>query len=191
MKKHLFSLFLLFFVITVSAQEISRELIKMAKKGDVEAQLTLGKSYIENSQSSKAARWLYDAAKNGNKEAEKLLFSFYSKEFEKYAKEGNVDAQFHLGKYYLENKETEKAAKWFYAATKNGHKEAEQLLFSFYSKELEKYAKEGNVDAQLNLGKCYIAINQEAKAAKWFYTATKSGIRRSVSVGNRRLVVWQ
>ena len=175
MKKHLFSLFLLFFAITVSAQEISRELIKMAKKGDVEAQLTLGKSYIENSQSNKAARWLYDAAKNGNKEAEKLLFSFYSKEFEKYAKEGNVDAQFHLGKYYLENKETEKAAKWFYAATKNGHKEAEQLLFSFYSKELEKYAKEGNVDAQLNLGKCYIAINQEAKAAKWFYTATKSG----------------
>ena len=97
MKKHLFSLFLLFFAITVSAQEISRELIKMAKKGDVEAQLTLGKSYIENSQSNKAARWLYNAAKNGNKEAEKLLFSFYSKEFEKYAKEGNVDAQFNLG----------------------------------------------------------------------------------------------
>lgn len=138
MKKILLSSLLLAMTIVTSAQEVSKDLIKKAKDGDIEAQFNLGKAYAESLDNAQAAKWLYSAAKLGNKEAENLLFTFYSKELEKYAKEGNADAQYHLGLCYLNGSgvknDTEKAATLFESAMLQGKKEAGQALFSFESK---------------------------------------------------------
>lgn len=138
MKKILLSSLLLAMTIVTSAQEVSKDLIKKAKGGDIEAQFNLGKAYIESSDNVQAAKWLYSAAKSGNKDAENLLFTFYSKELEKYAKEGNADAQYHLGLCYLNgsgvNTDKEKAATLFDSAMQQGQEEAGQAFFSFESK---------------------------------------------------------
>lgn len=145
MKKILLSSLLLAITIVTSAQEVSKDLIKKAKDGDIEAQLNLGKAYIESSENAQAAKWLYSAAESGNKDAEKLLFTFYSKELEKYAKTGNADAQYHLGLCYLNGSgvktDTEKAATLFESAMLQGQKEAGQAFFSFESKLKSKRVK--------------------------------------------------
>ena len=48
MKKILLSSLLLAMTIVTSAQEVSKDLIKKAKDGDIEAQFNLGKAYVES-----------------------------------------------------------------------------------------------------------------------------------------------
>ncbi len=183
MKKLWLSSLLLLLTMATFAQEVSKELMKQAKKGDIEAQLSVAKSLMKTGENPKAAKWLYQAAKAGNKEAENMLFSFYSKELEKYAKEGNAEAQFQTGEcYYNGNgtgKDLKKAAMWYDLATAQNHATASERLGSFYNPQLVKRAKEGDSEMQYRLGLCYlngveVGSNVE-DAAEWLEKAMLEG----------------
>lgn len=180
MKRLFLVLMVLALSVPVLAQTWSKELEKAAKKGDVTAQLAVGNAYFNgdgvNADKEKAAQWYSKAALANSAEAKEKLYSFYSKELEKLAKKGDVEAQLSVAKALMKTGENPKAAKWLYQAAVTGNKEAETLLFSFYSKELEKYAKEGNAEAQFQTGECYykgsgVAKNLK-KAAVWYDLAT-------------------
>ena len=187
MKKFLLMLIVLAMSMPAWAQTWSKDLEKSAKSGDQAAQLAVAKAYLNGDgvekSLGKSAKWLYLATKSGNKEAEQLLLSFYSKDLEKYAKEGDAQAQYEVGMDYFAGteiaKNTETAAKWFNLAQAQGHKVAREKLLSFYSKELEKVAKAGDAQAQYEVGMDYFAGTEIAKnaetAAKWFDMAKSQG----------------
>ena len=187
MKKFLLMLIVLAMSMPAWAQTWSKDLEKSAKSGDQAAQLAVAKAYLNGDgvekSLGKSAKWLYLATKSGNKEAEQLLLSFYSKDLEKYAKEGDAQAQYEVGMDYFAGteiaKNTETAAKWFNLAQAQGHKEAREKFLSFYSKELEKVAKAGDAQAQYEVGMDYFAGTEIAKntetAAKWFNLAQAQG----------------
>lgn len=170
------------------AQSWTKELEKSAKKGDETSQLAVAKAYLNGDgvekSLEKSAKWLYSATKAGNKEAEQLLLSFYSKELEKYAKEGNPEAQFCVGEcFYNGNgvaKDLKKAAKWYDLAVTQKHEGAKKALGKFYSKELEKRVNaEGDSELQYNLGQCYlngieVNVNKE-NASKLFEASMNQG----------------
>ena len=187
MKKFLLMLIVLAMSMPAWAQTWSKDLEKSAKSGDQAAQLAVAKAYLNGDgvekSLGKSAKWLYLATKSGNKEAEQLLLSFYSKDLEKYAKEGDAQAQYEVGMDYFAGteiaKNTETAAKWFNLAQAQGHKEAREKLLSYYSKELEKVAKAGDAQAQYEVGMDYFTGTEIAKntetAAKWFNLAQAQG----------------
>ena len=187
MKNFLLMLIVLAMSMPAWAQTWSKDLEKSAKSGDQAAQLAVAKAYLNGDgvekSLEKSAKWLYLATKSGNKEAEQLLLSFYSKDLEKYAKEGDAQAQYEVGMDYFAGteiaKNTETAAKWFNLAQAQGHKEAREKLLSYYSKELEKVAKAGDAQAQYEVGMDYFAGTEIAKntetAAKWFNLAQAQG----------------
>ena len=169
------------------AQSYSKELEKAAKKGDVASQLAVANAYYNGdgvtANTDKAAQWYYKAAVAGNDEAKQKLYSFYSKSLEKFAKEGDAQAQYEVGMDYLEMKDlknnTEVAGKWFLAAKTQGHADATSKLYSFYSKSLELAAKEGDAQAQYEVGMDYLEGNGVAKkaatAAMWLDKAKAQG----------------
>ena len=187
MKKVLLLLCLLALSMPLWAQTWSKSLEKEAKNGDVAAQLAVANAYFNGdgiaADKANAAKWYYKATLNNNDEAKNKLYSFYSKELEKFAKSGDVQAQYEVGMdYYIGDgvtKNTETAGKWFHLATKQGHAEASSIFYSFYSKELEKAAKNGNAQAQYEVGMDYYEGNGVSKntetAGKWFHLATKQG----------------
>ena len=180
MQKFLLMLIVLAMSMPAWAQTWSKDLEKSAKSGDQAAQLAVAKAYLNGDgvekSLGKSAKWLYLATKSGNKEAEQLLLSFYSKDLEKYAKEGDAQAQYEVGMDYFAGteiaKNTETAAKWFNLAQAQGHKEAREKFLSFYSKELETVAKAGDAQAQFCTGEFFYNGNGVAKdvkvAAKWY-----------------------
>ena len=107
--------------------------------------------------------------------------------------QGNVEAQYYLGKTYFKmyDKETE-GIKWFRKAAENGNAEAQyELGKSYYDgKGLEedqeeavkwyrKAAEQGHAEAQYELASCYqdglgVKLNT-AEAIKWFREAAKQG----------------
>ena len=169
------------------AQSYSKELEKAAKKGDVASQLAVANAYYNGdgvtANTDKAAQWYYKAAVAGNDEAKQKLYSFYSKSLEKFAKEGDAQAQYEVGMDYLEMKDlknnTEVAGKWFLAAKNQGHADATSKLYSFYSKSLELAAKEGDAQAQYEVGMDYLEMkdlkNNTEVAGKWFLAAKNQG----------------
>ena len=84
----------------------------------------------------------------------------WSKDLEKKAKKGDVTSQIAVANAYAAGDgvklDLDKAAKWYYAAAKQGNKVATVKLYSFYSKELEKLVKEGDVQAQYEVALCYL-----------------------------------
>ena len=188
MKKLLLTFLTLAMVMPLCAQTWSKDLEKAAKSGDVTSQVAVAKAYLNGNgvekNLPKSAKWLFSAANLGNKEAEQLLFSFYSKELEKYAKAGNADAQFHVGECYFNgngvSKNLKKAAKWYDLAVAQKHEDAKKALGKFYSKELENRVKtEGDSELQYNLGQCYlngieVNVNKEY-ASKLFESAMNQG----------------
>ena len=179
-KVFVFMLLLSTIAISSFAQNVSKELMKEAKSGKIEAQLDVAKAFMSNNENAKAAKWLYLATQGGNKEAEELFLSFYSKELEKYGKEGNAQAQYVLGNFYLNgqgvNKDLKKAAVWYDMAMTNKHEEAAKCLGSFYNDMLVKRAKKENIaEMQYRLGLCYlngteVKVDKEA-AAEWLEKA--------------------
>lgn len=155
------------------AQSWSKDLEKAAKKGDETSQLAVANAYFNgngvNADKAKAAQWYYKATLGDNAEAKAKLYSFYSKELEKFAKSGDAQAQYEVGMDYFEGaevaKNTETAAKWFQLATNQNHKEAKAKLYSFYSKELEKLAKT-DAEAMYYVGCYYFDGNGIAKNEK-------------------------
>lgn len=180
MKKFLLTFLMLIASVPMWAQSWTKELEKSAKNGDVNSQLIIANAYFKGdgitANKEKAAQWYYKATINNNAEAKQKLYSFYSKELEKFAKGGDAQAQYEVGMDYYSGegiaKNTETAAKWFQLASTQGHEEAKKMLYSFYSKELEKAAKGGDAQAQYALGIAYrngdgVEVDLD-KAGKWF-----------------------
>ena len=191
MRRFLFVL-MMCVAMVASAQSWSKDLEKKAKKGDVIAQVAVANAYASGDgvkiDLNKAAKWYYEAAKQGHMEARIKLYSFYSKELEKLAKEGDVQAQFEVGEdYFKGDRDLEpnaaKAASWYYMATQRGHAQAKERLYSFYSEELEGLAEKGHMEAQLAVGNHYLYANKvkknTAEAAKWYNRAAFQGSEKA------------
>ena len=187
MKRFLSTFLTLFLTVSMWGQSWSKDLEKTAKQGDVSAQLAVANAYFNGdgvvANKNKAAQWYYKATMGNNAEAKAKLYSFYSKELEKYAKSGDAQAQYEVGMDYYEGegveKNTEIAAKWFLSAKTQGHEAATAKLYSYYSKSLEAAAKGGDAQAQYEVGMDYYEGNGVSKnvatAAMWFDKAKTQG----------------
>ena len=170
--KNLLFVMMMCVAVVANAQSWSKDLEKKAKKGDVTSQLAVADAYASGDgvklDLDKAAKWYYEAAKQGNKIATVKLYSFYSKELEKLAKDGDVQAQYEVGlDYYTGDRDLDsnvaEAATWFYKAANHGHAQAKEKLYSYYSKELESLAEKGLVEAQVAVGNHYLYANRVKK----------------------------
>ena len=187
MKRFLSTFLTLFLTVSMWGQSWSKDLEKTAKQGDVSAQLAVANAYFNGdgvvANKNKAAQWYYKATMGNNAEAKAKLYSFYSKELEKYAKSGDAQAQYEVGMDFYEGegveKNTEIAAKWFLSAKTQGHEAATAKLYSYYSKSLEAAAKGGDAQAQYEVGMDYYEGNGVSKnvatAAMWFDKAKTQG----------------
>ena len=190
MKKQLFQLLLILFATNISAQEWSKELEKRAKGGEVEALVEVGNAYFKENgvkrDLEKAAKWYYEAIQRGNEEVKENFYSFYSKQLEKYAKSGDAQAQYEVGCAYQKgdgvDRNIKTAAEWYLEAKKQGHEAAKEQLYSFYSKVLEKDAKD-NAESMYVLGCFYMDGNQVEKnlkkGTKYLATAYQKGHEQS------------
>ena len=161
----------------------SKQLEKYAKSGDAQAQYEVGCDYLKGSGVDKdvktAAEWLLLAVGQDHKEAIEKFYSFYSKQLEKRAKDGDARAQFETGNCYYMGKEVdmdkETASEWYQKAMQQGHEEATEKFFSFYSKTLEKTAKMGNARAEYETGNAYLSGNGVKRntetASEWYQKA--------------------
>ena len=169
------------------AQSWSKELEKSAKKGDVASQVAVADAYFKGdgvtANKAKAAKWYYTATIAKNADAKEKLYSFYSKDLEKFAKGGDAQAQYEVGMDYYAGtevtKNTETAAKWFNLAQAQGHKEAQNQLYSYYSKVLENNAKT-DTEAMCLVGSYYFdgikgAPKNEKKGYKYLKGAHENG----------------
>lgn len=132
---------------------------------------------------AKAATWFFKSMQGKNAEAEKMFYSFYSKDLEKFAKKGDNKAQYEVGMAYYNgngiDKNEAKAATWFLKAMQGGNDEAKKMFYSYYNPELAKLANNGDAEAQYQLGLCYYngsGIVQDPEiAGTWFYKAKNNG----------------
>ena len=187
MKRLLFALGFVALTGSAFAQNWSKELEKTAKQGDAIAQYEVGICYLEGKgvaqDYKKAAQWLVKSMNQGNEDARAKFHSFWSKELEKTAKQGDAIAQYEVGICYLEGKGTAqnypKAAQWLVKSMNQGNEDARAKFYSFWSKELENMGIIGDTEAQYRLGLAYlngagVAVDKEA-AAEWLYKAKNNG----------------
>lgn len=187
MKKILLQLLLILFATNISAQEWSKELEKRAKGGEVEALVEVGNAYFKGNgvkrDLEKAAKWYYEAIQRGNEEVKENFYSFYSKQLEKYAKSGDAQAQYEVGYAHQKgdgvDRNIKTAAEWYMMAADQGHEQATDKFYSFYSKMLEKTAKDGDTRAQYETGNAYLSGNGVKKdnetAAEWLQKSMLQG----------------
>jgi TPR repeat protein len=104
------------------------------------------------------------------------------------AENGNVEAQYAIGAYYLEQKDNGKALTWLRKAIGEGHTGAQNKLGEYYYnindynnavKWFRVAAKNGLSEAQYALGRCYHkgeGVNQNYdEAVKWYCEAADNG----------------
>lgn len=113
-----------------------------------------------------------------------LFAQSWSKDLEKAAKNGDVEAQFTVGNAYLTGdgvkQNLKKATQWLFMAAQAGQADAIKALCTYYSDALEQIAAAGNADAQFALANFYetgngVAQNQ-AKALELYGSAAAQGI---------------
>lgn len=161
---------------------------KAAEQGDPHAQYNLGMMYIHERQSSKEAfTWLEKAAINGHAEAQYQVGRMYasgdgvSRDMEKSKfwyeaadEQGHLKAQDELDKIKEQNKMSHVAQ-----MDKNGSRDDEKLSTSEKIKELYEAAKQGDAEAQNELGLVYEHGNGVKKnyrnAELLFQRAAKQG----------------
>jgi TPR repeat protein len=126
----------------------------LAHDGDAGAQLQLGLAYRDGryglEPDAKTGRyWLSEAARHGNDYAADLLANTYAKGeggapdshqavrwWEVAAREGNADAQTHLGQYLLSQGREDEASNWLRRAANRGDDAAHAELTKLYRKAL-------------------------------------------------------
>jgi TPR repeat protein len=153
------------------------ELRNKAEKGDIDAQINLGRLYVRGEgvpkDEAEAVKWFRKAAYQGNDRGELFLGIMYYnglgvpkdeaeavKWYRKAAEQGNADAQYTLGFVYSQGQGVAKD-------------ETESLKWHL------KAAEQGNADAQCNLGSMYSngkgAAQNESEAVKWYRKAAEQG----------------
>lgn len=116
-----------------------------------------------------------------------LFAQSWSKDLEKAAKAGNVEAQLTVGNAYLRGdgvkQNTKKAVKWLFMAAQSGNSDAVKSMCTFYSKELEQIAAAGNANAQFALGNFYAegnGVEQNIETAfNWYGDAAAQGYKEA------------
>ena len=116
-----------------------------------------------------------------------LFAQTWSKDLEKTAKKGDVEAQFIVGAAYLSGDgvkaNTKKAVQWLFMAAEAGNTKAIDKLCTFYSKELEQMATAGNANAQFALAGFYAEGNgvtqNDQTAINWYGKAALQGIQEA------------
>ncbi|MCL2389923.1 MAG: sel1 repeat family protein [Endomicrobia bacterium] len=120
-------------------------LTKSAKQGNADAQLILGRMYVNgegiNQNYKEAVKWFRKAAEQGNVDAQYSLALMYSlgtgvkrnrmEEFywcRKAAEQNHKKAQAMLGLIYSENQDYQEATKWFEKAAEQGDADAQHDL---------------------------------------------------------------
>lgn len=97
-------------------------------------------------------------------------------------KNNNVQAQYNLGKLYMENEDIEQSLKYFNLAAKQGNQFAQYKLGNYYLKQedlengikyLSDSAKQGNQYAQYRLGVYYFDNNKVEEGIKFLHDAAK------------------
>ena len=103
-----------------------------------------------------------------------INFAEIDQELLKKAKNGDAEAQYQVGQYYLDNKNKKKAKLWYQKAAKNGFQKAKFILDIFFStfekipKKLINKAKSGDLDSQVKLADEYAIRKQFEKAFYWY-----------------------
>ncbi len=123
--------------------------VKQARSGDADAQLTLGRYYWSEASEPEARRmavtWLTKAAEQGRVEADKLLVDYYlekdrallMKHCEKVAESGDAEYQEKLAGLYVENgaeADLKAAAHWYLKAAKQDRLESQIKCVFIYGK---------------------------------------------------------
>lgn len=176
-----------------------------ADQGHAEAQFYLGKCYFNgwgvSPNIEKAVNYYYKASKQNLAEAQYALGMYYYGQgkdynneeyrrksdlstavswFRKAAEQGHSDAQFYFGECYENGEGVEKnhkeAVKWYQKAAENGHDIAKTKI---KLDSLLQKSKDGNAEAQYELGNCYFYGNDVKKdfpqAFKWYQKAAEQG----------------
>jgi len=115
--------------------------------------------------------------------------------YRKAAEQGNADAQYELGIWYLDGDDEKAAVKWVRKAAEQGHMDAQYELGEWYANwldfddgmhycdrpEVEKWfrkaAEQGHMDAQYELGQWYSYGDEQnaEEAEKWYRKAAEQG----------------
>ena len=188
---------------------------KEAEQGDADAQYELGCMYAEGEGVEKneveAAKWFQKAAEQGDAASQYELGKMYregegvtqdyveaAKWYRKAAEQGLAKAQWELGCMYAEGKgvdqDYEKAAKWFRkAATDKGFRDDAQDKFGKISvdeeKRIREAAEEGDIKAQIKLGRICAIYGDYEEAIKWYRKANEqleAKIREKENENERR-----
>ena len=180
------------------------QLEKLAKAGNAEAQYAYGKLVWGNKE---AKTWMEQAAKQGHFFAKCWLITGEPQKYEKETKsvfaelskksdEGNAEAQFYLGFFYLKgigtSKDEQKAFACYQKSAEQGYASAQNRLGLCYQQGIgtskdehkafgwyQKAAEQGHAVAQLNLGFCYETgigtSKDEQKAFVWYQKSAEQG----------------
>ena len=198
MKHNILILLLAIFPVLVGCSQESTEkgldnIKKIAKQGDIKAQIELGFAYYEGKEvpqnKTLAAHWFLKAAEQGDMLAQHYMGWMYAKAdgvekniekaiywYTKAAENGHIDSQVNLGNIYLREKSYTQARKWYELAASKGDQHAQYELGIMYhlgegnqqdnekAKALFlKAAEQGNEDAK----KALVMLDIEAKSDKY------------------------
>ncbi len=153
---------------------------RAADNGNANAMYALGKCYLEGTGVEKdekqAAKWLCNAAHWGNTDAKELLRKLEPEEaahlYRLAAESGYTYAKYALGKCHLEGtgtaKDAAQAAKWICRAAREGNPDAKELLYRLAD-------KQGNAEAQYELGDRKDYTGDYTEAVKWYRKAAEQG----------------
>ena len=161
-------------------EEAYKWIYRAYKDGDMDAAYVISQLYSTgigiNEDVSAAFKILVEAASRGSSEAlEKLKTK---------GTDGDVNAQYELGKmYYKYKKNTQEAVKWFRLAAKQNHKESQEFLESGVIPTVEalvKRVRQRDTDAMYQLGMAFYNgthyVQQDKREAwRWLNLALNKG----------------
>ncbi|MDE7153813.1 MAG: sel1 repeat family protein [Muribaculaceae bacterium] len=174
MKKFFYFLLFLCCSITVSAQNPDSELVKKAETGDAEAQYSLSKHYLPNTEtvSEDGMNWLTKAAESGHAEAQWNLGNAYKKGW--YGTEKNDEKHLYWVKKLANHSDIEKNKDFIASAQYDlgelyydGEHGVDKNI-SEYLKWEKKSADNGYYPAALSLGYYYKSEGDKKEAIYWF-----------------------
>ena len=177
------------------------DLLERAKNGESLAQRDLGKFYADHGQLRDAVQWYWEAASQGDAEAQRILGLAYLfgqgvvRDMEEAgnwlllsAMQNDAIAQRELGKIFGDQWRFEESNDWLLKAALQGDAEAQRMLGMRYTigqgvesdrqeavKWFHQAANQGDALAQRELGKYYGELWNLQESNKWYLMAAENG----------------